>query len=368
MRLRNVVYSTGFLQDGAVSMGQDETALSRTVASTGTLKLANLHSLDPFYTPLEERFERITRLARRALNVPIAAITVVQGDRQWFKSVVGWQVTELPISKSLCGEVIAKGEPVIVQDALDDLYLMSNPLVCRKPKFRFYAGYPINDSDGKTIGTFCVIDVKPRETDANFAVTLADLGDMAQRELFTVELSNAQSALVAKLGEARRQAMFDPLTRLWNRRGGLSLLNGAMKESLKHDHTLGICLADIDNFKRVNDQFGHRVGDQVLRKVAGTIVASVRPQDLVCRYGGEEFLVIARDVNETECSAIGDRICKGIRKLPIRTRDQTVPATISVGIAMRCRGDPISTTKLIETADKALYKSKREGRNRVSLA
>jgi len=350
-----------------VNTSQEETALSRTVASTATLKLANLHSLDPFYTPLEERFERITRLARRALNVPIAAITVVQGDRQWFKSVIGWQVTELPISKSLCIVVIEKGEPVIVENALDDLYLMGNPLVCRKPKFRFYAGYPINDSDGRTIGTFCVIDVKPRKTDVNFGVTLADLGDMAQRELFTVELSSAHSALVAKLGEARRQAMFDPLTRLWNRRGGLDLLNAALKESLKHDHTLGICLADIDNFKQVNDQFGHRVGDQVLRKVASTIVASVRPQDIVCRYGGEEFLVIVRDVNEKECAVVGDRICKSMRKLPIHTRESTVPATISVGIAMRNRGDPISTAQLIEKADQALYKSKRAGRDCVSV-
>jgi diguanylate cyclase (GGDEF)-like protein len=346
---------------------EQKTGLSRTLASTGTLKLANLHSLDPFYTPLEERFERITRLARRALNVPVAAITVVQGDRQWFKSVLGWQVTELPISKSLCGAVLESGKQVIVEDALDDLYLMSNPLVCGKPKFRFYAGYPIKDSEGKTIGTLCVIDVKPRKTDSNFGDALADLGDMAQRELFTVELSNAQSALVAKLGEARRQAMFDPLTRLWNRRGGVDLLNAALKESVQHEHTLGICLADIDKFKLVNDQFGHNVGDQVLRKVASTIVASVRPQDIVCRYGGEEFLIIVRDVTEKECITVGQRICSSMRNLPIRTREGTVPASISIGIAMRNRGDPISTAQLIEKADQALYRSKRDGRDRVSI-
>ena len=78
-----------------VSEDEGDTALSRTLASTATLKLAKLHSLDPFYTPLEERYERITRLARRALSVPIAAITIVQGDRQWFKSVAGWQISEL---------------------------------------------------------------------------------------------------------------------------------------------------------------------------------------------------------------------------------------------------------------------------------
>lgn len=345
----------------------DETGLSRTVASTATLKLANLHSLDPFYTPLEERFERITRLARRALNVPIAAITVVQGDRQWFKSVSGWQVTELPMEKSLCAEVIREGKQKIVPDTLNDLNQMSNPLVCQKPKIRFYAGYPIRDSERRTIGTFCVMDIKPREPDPNFAITLTDLGDMAQRELFTVELSNAQSALVAKLGEARRQAMFDPLTRLWNRRGATDLLNAAIKEAVKYNHSIGVCIADIDNFKQVNDQFGHQVGDQVLRRVASSIVASVRPQDIVCRYGGEEFLVIVHDVDEKGCLAIGERICDGMRNLTINTRTGSVPATISVGIAVRGRGDPISSERLIAMADEALYKSKRDGRDRVSV-
>jgi diguanylate cyclase (GGDEF)-like protein len=345
----------------------DETGLSRTVASTATLKLANLHSLDPFYTPLEERFERITRLARRALNVPIAAITVAEGDRQWFKSVSGWHVTELPMSKSLCSQVISDGKQMIVSDTLEDLYMMSNPVVCNKPKIRFYAGFPLRDSEQKTIGTFCVMDVKPRKPDPEFATTLADLGDMAQRELFTVELSNAQSALVTKLGRARRQAMFDPLTRLWNRRGATDLLDVALKDAIKYDHSVGICLADIDKFKQVNDQFGHQVGDQVLRRVASSIVAAVRPQDVVCRYGGEEFLVIVNDIDEKGCVAIGERICSGMRELPIHTRSASVPATISIGVAMRNRGEPVSSERLIALADAALYESKRAGRDRVTV-
>jgi diguanylate cyclase (GGDEF)-like protein len=345
----------------------EETALSRTVASTATLRLASLHSLDPFYTPLEERFERITRLARRALDVPIAAITVVQDGRQWFKSVSGWHVTELPMNKSLCAEVLREGKQMIVPDTLDDLYMMSNPMVCGKPKIRFYAGFPLLDPEQNTIGTFCVMDVKPRKPDRDFGTTLADLGDMAQRELFTVELSNAHSALVAKLGKARRQAMFDPLTRLWNRRGATDLLNAALKEAVKHDHSVGICLADIDNFKKVNDQFGHQIGDQVLRRVATSIVASVRPQDIVCRYGGEEFLVIVHDIDEPGCAAIGERICSGARELPIQTRDGSVATTISVGVAMRNSGDPLSSEHLIARADAALYESKRHGRDRVTV-
>ena len=348
-------------------MSDDSPTLSRDIASTATLKLASLHSLDPFYTPLEERFERITRLALRALDMPVAGITFVKDERQWFKSVTGWQVTELPMSNSLCGEVVKNGRQIIVEDTLNDLYLMNNPFVCDAPKFRFYAGYAIKDAVGDTIGSLCVMDFKPRKTDPQFSTVLTDLGQMAQRELFAAELTDAQSVLIKKLGESRRQAMFDSLTRLWNRRGGTDLLNAAMQEVAKSDHTLGLCLADVDDFKKVNDRFGHPVGDQVLRKLASTIVAAVRPEDVVCRYGGEEFMVIVRDVDESACLTIANRICSNVRDLPIQTRETNVSMTISIGIAMRNQGDDVSAAQLIEKADKALYLSKEKGRNRVSF-
>ncbi|HZD51559.1 MAG TPA: GAF domain-containing protein, partial [Woeseiaceae bacterium] len=211
---------------------EEDTALTRTVAGTATLKLASLHTIDPFYTPLEERFERITRLARRALNVPVAAITVFQDDRQWFKSVAGLQLSELPLNKSLCAGVLETDRVTVIEDTRQETGLANNPLVCGKPGIRFYAGAPIRNSDGKTIGTFCAMDTKPRVVDRDFSTLLTDLSEMAQRELFSVELRNAQMALVSKLGKARRQAMFDPLTRLWNRRGGAELLNSALREAL----------------------------------------------------------------------------------------------------------------------------------------
>ncbi len=345
----------------------EDTTLSRTVASTATLRIASLHTLDPFYTPLEERFERITRLARRALGVPIAAITVVEDGRQWFKSVAGLQVSELPLERSLCVEVLKDGRPVIVPDTRNDLYLMDNPLVRGKPNVRFYAGAPLRNSATKTVGTFCVMGLRPREPDANFGTILADLAGMAQRELFSLELKNAQAALASKLGRARRQAMFDPLTRLWNRRGATELLDASLGDAHTYDHTLGICLADIDNFKQINDQFGHQFGDEVLRRMAAGIVASVRPQDIVCRYGGEEFLVIVQDVDAKGCLGLGERICSGMRKLIIQTGGEPLPVTISVGVALRSRGETVTTEQLVARADEALYESKRGGRDRVTM-
>lgn len=348
-------------------MNDDARFLDEELASTATMALAKLHTLDPFYTPLEERFERITRLASRALGVAVSAITVVQDDRQWFKSVCNWSVSELPLSKSLCREVVETGKPVIAENALDDLYLMSNPFVCNEPNFRFYAGHPLQSSEGDTIGTFCAMDVEPRQVDAKFESAFADLAHVAQDELLKTELHSAQAELVNKLGESRRQAMFDPLTHLWNRRGGMALVSRAMKDAARYDQTLGLCIADIDDFKAINDEFGHPVGDEVLYKTAGTIVRAVRPEDVVCRYGGEEFMILVRDVDARACFAIANRICAATREKPVRTRNATVPVTMSIGIAMRDRGDAVTVEQLLQAADRALYKSKRDGKDRISF-
>ena len=351
----------------AKMVNEVDTVMSRSLAGTLTLKLARIHQLDSFYTPLEERFERLTRLGRTALDVPVVAITAVRENRQWYKSVVGWQISELPLEDGLCGPVIEEGQPRIVSDTLADPLFAQKAVVTGAPNFRFYAGYPLRDASGLTVGTYCAFDTKPRETDEHFANLFSDLGQMAERELLTTDLCDAQSQLITKLSEARRQAMFDVLTRVWNRRGGMDLLEMAMNSADQDKEEFSICLLDIDNFKQINDQYGHPVGDQVLRKIAASIVASVRPHDIVCRYGGEEFLTILRGAGETHCTEIAERIRTNIQELPIRTREATMPMTVSIGAAVQTPDNDITAAQLIKRADQALYKSKRRGRDRVTV-
>ena len=97
-----------------------DTLLSKTIASTATLKIANIHSLDLFYTPIEERFERITRIARRALHAPVAAISLLNEDKQWFKSAAGWGISELPRGEAICRLTVEANAPLLIGDTLED--------------------------------------------------------------------------------------------------------------------------------------------------------------------------------------------------------------------------------------------------------
>jgi diguanylate cyclase (GGDEF)-like protein len=344
------------------------TKLSRTIASTCTLKLAEMHVVDVFYTPLEERFERITRLARRVLNVPVAGITCLNGERQWFKSVAGWAVTELPSTHSLCPLTIEENRICVIPDTQADPRVANHPLVVRKPNFRFYAGYPLQESSGMAVGTLCVFDTKPRELNEEQICSLHDLGELARHELLTDQLSDAQSELISKLGAARREAMFDPLTRVWNRRGATALLRSALIKGKERDSEVSVCLLDVDNFKTINDTHGHQAGDQVLRKLAAMLVSSVRTNDIVCRYGGDEFLLILPDTDVHDAARVAERARRTVVESPVQIRQGLAKVSVSIGLAARHRGADITPDDLIKQIDDALMACKREGRNRIQLA
>jgi diguanylate cyclase (GGDEF)-like protein len=344
-----------------------DTKLTRTFASTATLRIANIHSQDLFYTPLEERFERITRVARRALQVPVAAITLLSDTKQWFKSVAGWGVSELAREQSLCDVTARENRLVAIPDTSQDPRSAQRAIVVSTPRFRAYAGHPLADQHGNVTGTFCVFDLKPRQFAAADLQSITDLAAMAQRELLADQLTDAHSALTAKLSVARREAMMDPLTRLWNRRGASVMLKAAFASADEHGTPLSLALLDLDDFKRINDSYGHQVGDEVLRKVASRLVAAVRGNDAVCRLGGDEFLVLMTDTDPNSAARVAERIRRAVTDTVIPTRDGSITASISVGLKGRHPGDPASIDAVLDMADQALLQSKAGGRNRVRL-
>ncbi len=317
-----------------MSADEDSVGLSQSLVGTATMRIAGLHKIDSFYTPLEERFERITRLGKNVLGVRAASVTLIAEEMLWFKSVVGWRVTELPLKDSLQQPMLDSGDPVIVPDTHSDLRYAKLPLVT---------------------------------TGSGLGETLSDLGHLAERELLTTDLWNAQTQLVGKLDTARRQALLDSLTRVWNRRGGMELLEMVLQESVASGEQFAVCLVDIDHFKAINDQHGHRIGDQALRKIAASITASIRPEDMVSRYGGDEFLVILRDATPSVCKMVGERICSKIEETRVRTDNGGVAVTVSVGMAVSDPNDGATAAQVIDRADKALYQTKDRGRNGATV-
>jgi diguanylate cyclase (GGDEF)-like protein len=340
-------------------------ALTETIASTATIKLAQLAESTFFCTPIEERFERITRLARRALNVPVAAITFLNEEKQWFKSVAGWAITELPNTKSLCPITLAAGKMTIFEDTHRETNIRQHPLVTTGPHFRFYAGVPITDENEELCGTFCVFDQKPRQMSDADKDTLMDLAAITQREIAGERVKSIHSTLTAKLGIARRESMMDPLTRLWNRRGAAVLLKAGLDAVKEQNSTIGIAILDLDNFKHINDTYGHQIGDEVLRKSALRLIQSVRSDDAVCRIGGDEFLLIMKDCDSATARATTERIRRRIVEIPIPTRQGDITVSTSVGFAIRNGTENDSVDALIDRADQALLRSKSQGRDRV---
>jgi CheY-like chemotaxis protein len=131
----------------------------------------------------EERFDKISRMTQKVFGAPFAGISLVEGDRQWFKSAQGLPVGDSARDLSFCGHAINGSEVFVVEDAVLDPRFAQNPLVLEEPRIRFYAGQPIRGPGGHNVGTLCIMDKQPREFSDEDRETLRDLGEMVEKEL-----------------------------------------------------------------------------------------------------------------------------------------------------------------------------------------
>lgn len=160
-------------------------------------RLAALHGLSLLDTEGEERFDRITRLAREVFGVPIALISLVDRDRQWFKSRLGLSLTATPREESFCAYAIAGSEVFVVEDARADPRFAANPMVTATPGVRFYAGAPLATPGGQRIGTLCVLDTELRDWTATQSAALRMMADLVEHELHQGLLLDHERALIA---------------------------------------------------------------------------------------------------------------------------------------------------------------------------
>jgi len=158
----------------------------------------------------------------------------------------------------------------------------------------------------------------------------------------------------------------DSLTGLWNRGYLEEMLEMEFKRAHRYNHDISIMLIDLDHFKKVNDTYGHLCGDDVLREVSNRIKSCVRDTDFVGRYGGEEFVVILPETAISGCKKIANKILKSISDKPIKFESNLITITTSIGIS-RLKEEHSNQKTLFYEADLALYRAKKEGRNRIIL-
>lgn len=254
---------------------------SSSLPTNETARLAALRDSGLLEAGEHATYDRLTRLAKRLFNVPVAMVNLIDDLVVVVKSADGVSGENLPRNLSFCSHTLLANAPLVVPDTLDDARFADNPLVTDIYPVRFYAGYPLHLPDGTAVGTLCIIDHLPRQFSAEDVAALADLAALAEVEF-----------------AARSTAITDNLTGLYNRRGFHHLATYGIKAARRRAEPLTLAWLDLDRFKQINARFGRADGDAALKAVAGLLGSTFREADVLARYGGDEFAILFANSDE----------------------------------------------------------------------
>lgn len=312
-------------------------------------RVQSLEALGILDTAPEPRFDRLTRLASRLFDVPTALVSLVDRDRQWFKSKVGLDEDQTDRDVSFCGHAILEEKPLVVPDALKDERFSDNPLVVGEPHVRFYAGRPLRAPNGHRIGTLCLLDRSPRTFSEADAEALDDLATIAERELALAALATG-----------------DELTGLLNRRGFRVHADRTLALCVRRELPMSLVFMDLDGFKSINDRCGHAEGDRILKRFAKVIERNCRDSDVRARLGGDEFVVLLAGSDAASARRFVARISRRLDDDVARSR---LPADfgVSVGIVEFDRKAHATASQLLWAGDRLMYAAKEGSASSESL-
>jgi len=309
-------------------------------------RLQILRSLGVLDTVAEERFDVLTRLAKRIFSVPIAVVSLVDANRVWFKSCIGLGGSESSREDSFCGHAILGDEILVIPDASQDIRFSDNPSVLIDPYIRFYAGCPL-EIYGSKLGTLCIIDIVPRNFDNHDIAALKDLASMVERELTAVQM-----------------ATVDELTNISNRRGFLAVANQILHLCSRQKIPAALVFLDLDRFKFINDRFGHEEGDRALLAFAQQLVASFRVSDTLARLGGDEFVVLLTNTSKVQAEHLVEKFKQSlIKSNEVGSRGYDI--LFSHGIMEFLPDKHSNINDLLTDSDILMFDLKRKGKSAV---
>jgi len=267
-------------------------------------RLAALREYHIVDTEAEQPFDDLPQLAASLCRAPIALLSLIESDRQWFKSRVGIQATECPRDVSFCSYAILQSDLLMVRDTLADPRFANNPLVLSEPKIRFYAGVPLFSADGQhALGTLCVLDVVPRELAGDQIAALRALARQAEALLehartrgelkkTQAERLRAEHDLQMAYEREPELARVDLLTGLMNRRAFLEIADRERKRAQRYEVPISVIAFDLENLQRIREQQGEQLADALLVSVGNLLRNRVRHTDVLARSGEAEFTVL----------------------------------------------------------------------------
>jgi diguanylate cyclase (GGDEF)-like protein len=299
-------------------------------------------------TASDEHFERIIELASSIFHTPIAVISLVEAERQWFLSHKGLEARETPRDQAFCAHAIVADQPLVVADAQLDERFANNPLVTGFPHIRFYAGAPLRSAEGHNLGTLCVIDQQPHHPDSVQIHQLQLLADLVMREI-----------------DLRLLATFCPITGLPTRHSFLAVGAREFARARHTAHPLTLLLLDIDNLRQVNIRWGHEVGDRLLADLVRLGRGFLREQDFAARLGDSEFALLLVDLDLDAAMALAEALRHAAREMVGIWKHSDWQLHLSGGITAlgpRDQGFP----DLMRRAEDALQLAKSNGRNQIA--
>jgi diguanylate cyclase (GGDEF)-like protein len=329
-------------------------------------RLAALRDLRILDTAPEAHFDAVCSTAAVLFAVPIALITFIESDRQWFKARCGITVDGTSRDRAFCAYAILADDVLVVEDATGDPRFAHNPLVTGEPGIRFYAGAPLVLGSGIRLGTLCIIDTEPRLFSE---VQKSQLKDLAGIVVAHIELHRGRLAIEASLegGKAYEQritymARHDTLTGLPNRTVFHEHLKQRLAEVQRSQGRTALLCLGLNRFRTVNDTLGHAAGDNLLCQIASRLVEAVRDGDIVARLGGDEFAIIFSHLDhEYQASKLARRVIDAVEQ-PLDLGGHLVTVGVSIGIAL-APADGDAAEVLFKNADLALHRAKAAARS-----